>query len=116
MYETGRIGWDKQRLPGHIQWPYAWHLTQEDFHARQKAHTPVLDVESVCTAVPSLLPPDVHAILLTSTSQPSPLGRKSRMQVYNAGSRPEVWFAAAGESGNGNVVGSEMKSKLSVIV
>ena len=40
-----REEWSEQRLPGHAQWP--WHLAQEDCHARQETHTPVLDVESM---------------------------------------------------------------------
>ena len=61
----GREGWSGQRLPGHVQWP--WHLAQEDCHARQETHTPVLDVESISTVVPLLL--DVVLVLSTSTSE-----------------------------------------------
>ena len=39
-------------------------------------------------------------------------GRKSVTRVSDAGSHPELWIAAAGESGNGNVVGSGMTTKL----
>ena len=53
MYGRGCEGWSWQRLPGHVQWP--WHLAQEDCHARQETHTPVLDVESISTVVPLLL-------------------------------------------------------------
>ena len=53
VYGRGLEGWSGQRLPGHVQWP--WHFAQEDCHARQETHTPVLDVESISTVVPLLL-------------------------------------------------------------
>ena len=55
------LGWSGQRLPGHVQWP--WHLAQEDCHARQETHTPVLVVESISTVVLLLL----DVVLSTST-------------------------------------------------
>ena len=61
MYGRGLEGWSGQRLLGHVQWP--WHLAQEDYHARQETHTPVLDVESISTVVPLLL----DVVLSTST-------------------------------------------------
>ena len=39
---------------------------------------------------------------------------KSMMRVFGASSHPEPWIAAAGESGNRNVVGSDMITKLNV--
>ena len=46
----------------------------------------------------------------------SPPGRKSVRHVSDAGSHPELWITAAGESGNGDVVGSAMITKLNVVL
>ena len=54
--------------------------------------------------------------MVTGPRTNSSPGRKGVARVSDAGSHPELWIAAVGESGNGKVVGSAILTKLNVVV